>query len=335
MIALLSSLVVSSFLIALAGANVPEGLMAMARGGFGSGKAIAETLVQATPLIFTGLAVVVAFRARIWNIGVEGQFFAGAMGAVWVTLLIGEFLPSVVLIPLIITTAIICGAIWGVIPGFLKVRYGANEIIVTVMMNFVILFILSFLLSDAWRDPNSFFYQTVVMPEAAQFPRLVPRTRLHLGFVLALFVTGLVYIMLWKSTLGYEIRALGINPLAVRYKGISVARITMLVMAISGAIAGLGGACEVPGLQQRLRLDISTGFGFTGIIIAMLGRLHPLGVILAAIFFGALVTGASTMQIAVNVPVAIASAIQGVTLIFLLIADVLAQYRIRRRRDHG
>jgi simple sugar transport system permease protein len=332
--ALLGSLAVSAVLIALAGANVSEGLIAMIDGGFGGGKAIAETLVQATPLIFTGLAVVVAFRARIWNIGVEGQFFAGAMGAVWITMLVGESLPSVLLISLIIIVAIICGAIWGAIPGFLKVRYGANEIIVTVMMNFIILFVLSFLLSEAWRDPNSFFYQTVVMPKAAHFPRLVPRTRLHLGFVLALFVAGLVYILLWKSTLGYEIRALGINPLAVRYKGISVARITILVMAISGAIAGLGGASEVPGLQQRLRLDISTGFGFTGIIIAMLGRLHPMGVILAAIFFGALVTGASTMQIAVNVPVAIAQAIQGVTLIFLLIADVLSRYRIRRVGTH-
>jgi simple sugar transport system permease protein len=331
---LLGSLVVSSVLIALAGASVSEGLIAMIEGGFGGGKAIAETLVQATPLIFTGLAVVVAFRARIWNIGVEGQFFAGAMGAVWITLLIGQSVPSVVLLPLIIIMAVIGGGIWGAIPGFLKVRYGANEIIVTVMMNFIILFVLSFLLSEAWRDPNSFFYQTVVMPKAAHLPRLVPRTRLHLGFVLALFVAGLVYILLWKSTLGYEIRALGINPLAVKYKGMSVARITMLVMTISGAIAGLGGASEVPGLQQRLRLDISTGFGFTGIIIAMLGRLHPLGVILAAIFFGALVTGASKMQIAVNVPVAIAQAIQGVTLIFLLIADVLSRYRIRRVRDH-
>lgn len=328
-IALFAAFVVSSLLIASARADVPEALTALAKGAFGSRSAVAETLVQSTPLIFTGLAVMVAFRGRIWNIGAEGQFFAGAMGVFWVASSFPN-LPRPLLIAAVIVAAGLAGAIWGAIPGFLKARYGVNEIVVTVMMNFVILYILSYLLSKAWRDPNSYFFQTSLIAENAFFPKLFPKGRLHLGFVLSLVTAALVYILMWKTALGYEIRALGINPSAARYKGINVARTTVLILAISGALAGLAGASEVAGLHHRLRLDISTGYGFTGIIIALLGRLHPLGVILAAIFFGALVNGALAMQITTGVPVALVNAIQGITLIFLLTAEVLSRYRIRR-----
>ena len=333
MLALLAAFGVGSILIAFAQASVPEALLSLVQGSFGSWNAVVETLVQSTPLIFTGLAVTVAFRSRIWNIGAEGQFFAGAMGTFWISTTLGG-LPAPLLILLIVLTAIIAGAIWGAIPGFLKARYGANEIIVTIMMNFIILFILSFLLGNLWRDPNTFFFQTGLMPEASYFPRLFSRGRLHLGFVLSLLTAGFVYILLWKTVLGYEIRALGINPSAANYKGISVAKTILITMAISGAIAGLAGASELAGLHHRLRLDISTGYGFTGIIIAMLGRLHPLGVILAAIFFGALVNGSSSMQITSGVPVALVDAMQGITLIFLLITEVLSRYRIRRISTH-
>ncbi|MGQ9665740.1 MAG: ABC transporter permease [Anaerolineae bacterium] len=334
-LALLGSALITTLLILIAGADVSVALRAMVTGAFGSTQAIAETLVQATPLIFTGLAVTVAFRARVWNIGAEGQFFAGAMGATWFAITFGEHIPSIIAIPCVIFIGIICGALWAAIPGLLKIRFGTNEIISTVMLNFVILYGLSFLLSDAWRAPNSYFYQTVVLPSTTQFPRLIPGTRLNLGFIIALTTAGLIYILLWKTALGYEIRAVGSNPTASAYKGIPVSQIILTVIVISGAIAGLAGACEVPGLQPRLRLDISLGYGFTGIIIALLGRLHPAGVLLASIFFGALVTGASAMQIAVNVPVAISQAVQGVTLLLLLTADVLSQYRIRRRNGNG
>lgn len=329
LLALLAALGVSSILIAAAEASVPQALAALARGAFGGRDAIVETLVQATPLIFAGLAVTVAFRGRIWNIGAEGQFFAGAMGAFWMSAQVGG-VPPVAQIVIVALAASTAGALWGAIPGFLKARYGANEIIVTVMMNFIILYLLSFLLSSAWRDPSSFFFQTALIPESAFFPRLLAKGRLHLGFVLAMGTAAFVYILLWKTTLGYEIRALGMNPRAAGYKGISIARTTVLIMAISGAIAGLAGGSEVAGLHHRLRLDISTGYGFTGIIIAMLGGLHPLGGVLAAIFFGALTNGSSSMQIATGVPVALIGAIQGITLIFLLVARVLPRYRIRR-----
>jgi ABC-type uncharacterized transport system permease subunit len=329
LLALLAALAVSSLLIASAKANVPDALRAMVRGAFGSRSALLETLVQATPFVFTGLAVTVAFRARAWNIGAEGQFFAGAMAAYWVSTRLPN-LPPPALFALMLVGAWIAGGVWGGIPGFLKARWGVNEIIVTVMMNFIIAFVLSYLLSTLWQDPKQYFYQTALMPETSYFPKLLAKSRLHLGFVIALVTALLVYILLWKTTLGYEIRAIGINPLASRYKGINVARTTVLVMAISGAIAAMAGVSEVAGIHHRLRLDISIGYGFTGIIIALLGRLHPAGVILAAIFFGALVNGALGMQIETGVPVALVNAIQGITMIFLLTADVLSRYQIGR-----
>jgi len=334
LLTLLAASVVSSLLIVSAGADIRESLRALMRGAFGSQNALLETLVQATPLIFTGLAVTVAFRGRIWNIGAEGQFFAGTIAAFWAANAFSS-LPPIILVPLIIIAGSLAGAFWGGIAGVLKARYGASEVIVTVMLNFIVLRILSFLLSDAWQDPNSYFYQTALMPESSYLPRLLGRGRLHLGFVLSLVTAVVVYVVLWRTVLGYEIRAIGSSPTAASYKGISVPVLTVVVLGVSGAIAGLAGVSELAGLHHRLRLDISTGYGFTGIIIALLGRLHPAGVVVAAIFFGALVNGSLAMQIATGVPVALVQAIQGVTLIFLLTAEVLTHYRIRRVGAHG
>ncbi|MCI0345113.1 MAG: ABC transporter permease [Chloroflexi bacterium] len=325
----------SAALVAAAGASVPKAAVAAWLGAFGDVNALAETLLQATPILFTGLAVTLAFRARLFNIGADGQLIAGAMGAAGVCLLVGGGLPSVLLIPLVLAAALACGGLWGALPGVLKARYDANEIIVTVMLNFVIFFLLAYLLSGPWRDPASFYNHTPRLPAAARFPELIAGTRLHWGFVLALGAALAVHLFLSRTALGYEVRAVGINALAASYKGIRVARVTVVAMAASGAIAGLAGAAEVPGLHQRLVLDVAAGFGFTGIIVAMLGRLHPLGVIPAAILFGASVTATSAMQVAVNVPVAINQTIQAVVLIFLLVTDVLVRYRIRRRDARG
>jgi simple sugar transport system permease protein len=326
---LVAAFVTSALLIISAGASLLQSLAAFYQGAFGDWEAIAETLVQATPLIFTGLAVTLAFRSRLWNIGAEGQFFAGTMAAVWVgTTFAG--LPSAALFGLIVAGSTLAGAAWGLIPGWLKARYRTNEVVVTVMMNYIIQYILSFLLSGPWRDPNSFFLQTAAIPEAAYFPRLFAGTRLHAGFLLALLAAGLIYVLLWKTVLGYEIRAYGINTWASRYKGINVTLVIVLVMAISGGLAGLAGGSEVAGLHHRLRLDISTGYGFTGILIALLGRLNPFGVILASILFGGLINGSTGMQIATGVPVALVYAVQGLTLIFVLAADTLSRYRLVR-----
>lgn len=328
-LALLCALVAAAILVLVSGASIPAAVSAFVRGAFGDRTAIGETLVQATPLIFTGLAVVVAFRARVWNIGGEGQLVAGAMGTFWLTATFPDLPPAVMVLTALVTAAV-WGALWGLVPGLLKVRFGANEVVVTVMMNFIITYLLSYLLSGPWRDPESFYLQTALIPEGAFLARLLTPSRLHVGFLLALVAAVAVFVMLRRTTLGYDIRAVGGGANAARFRGISVAAVTVGVMALSGALAGLGGGGEIAGLQHRLRLDFSTGYGFAGVVIALLAKLSPLGVVAAAIAFGALVNGSTAIQINTGVPTAVVSAIQGLTLIFALMAEALTRYRITR-----
>ena len=330
-IAILLSLLVSAALIATSGANPWEAMGALFRGAFGTRHALLETIVQATPLIFTGLAIVVAFRAKVFNIGAEGQLFAGAMMAAWISMNFSD-LPRAVIIGLIILGSMIAGGLWAFIPGFLKARFGTNEIIVTVMLNYVILFIISYLLGRAWRDPSQFFLQTIRFEESTHLPTFFD-SRIHLGFFVALVMTIVIYVLLWKTPLGYDIRAVGDNPISSRYKGIKISLIIIAVMVISGAVAGLAGGMEVTGIHYRLKLDISIGYGFTGILIALLGRLNPFGVLFAALFFGALVNGSTGMQIFTGVPVALVEAVQGIVLVFLLAAEALNRYRLERLPD--
>ncbi|MDD2236019.1 MAG: ABC transporter permease [Kiritimatiellae bacterium] len=329
LIALLGAFGVGALLIKTTGANVGEAYAALFKGAFGSRNAFLETLVQSTPLILTGLAMVVAFRARVWNIGAEGQFFAGAMAAAWVSMSLHDTLPYPLLLAAVLGSAMVAGACWSLIAAYCKIRFNANIIIVTVMMNYIILFLLSYLLSNTWREPGSYFMQTARFERITYLPRFFS-SRLHLGFFNALIAAALVYLIVWKTSLGYSIRAVGVNPVASQFKGIQIKRTILTVMLISGALAGLAGGGEIAGLQHRLRLDISTGYGYTGIIIALLGRLNPVGVALAAIFFGALVNGSTHMQIFTGVPVALVQSLQGIVLIFLLMSDVLTRYRIRR-----
>ncbi|MEM7534739.1 MAG: ABC transporter permease [Chloroflexota bacterium] len=331
--AFLCALGVSGLLIASAGVDIRDALTAFGRGAFGNQRAIAETLVHTTPLILTGLATVVAFRAKVWNIGAEGQLVAGAMAATWVSLHVAS-LPTLLHALLVFLVAMAAGSLWGGIAGLLKARYQADEIIVTIMMNFVITYLLSYLLANQWRDPTGFYQQTAALPVQAHLPLLITPSRLHSGFAVALLAAIIVHILLTQTVLGYEIRVMGLNAVAARYKGIDVVRTMLLVMLISGGLAGLAGGIEVAGLHHRLRLDIASGLGFTGIIIALLGRLNALGVILAALFFGVLTSGIVTMQITAGVPAALVNAIQGIVLIFLLIADALARYRIVWRSFH-
>jgi general nucleoside transport system permease protein len=329
-LSLVAAFSISAGLMALAGASIPEALAAFVQGAFGNRYAVAETLVQSTPLILTGLAMVVAFRARIWNIGAEGQFFAGAMATIGVTLAFPGLSRPLMIVAILVASAI-GGGIWGFVPGVLKARFGTNEVVVTVMMNYIMQFLVSYVAGGVWRDPASFYIQTSQIPEAAFFPRFLMGSRLHLSFAVALAAAALVYVLLWRSVVGYEIRAIGSNLRAAQYRGVNVAAVIVLVMVISGALAGLAGGGEVAGLHHRVRLDISTGYGFTGIIVALLARLNPIGTVFAAILFGALVNGSSSMQIATGVPVALVFAIQGIVLIFVLAADVLTRFRIGRR----
>lgn len=326
--ALVAGLLVSAAIIAASGTDVREAYRALYAGAFGNSKAFQMTLVRSTPLLFTGLATVVAFRGKIWNIGGEGQFIAGAMMTAWVSTQFAN-LPQGVLVPMIIVGAMLGGAAWGGIAGYLRARFQVNEIIVTVMFNYIIQFILSYLLQGPWMDKTSYYIQSIAFAKTSYFPNLFG-TRLHLGLVLGLVSAFLVYVVLWKTPLGYEIRAIGVNPVSAKYNGINASKTILLTMMISGALAGLGGGTEIAAIHHRLRLDVAAGYGFAGILVAMVGQLHPLGAIISALFFGALTNGSYLMQINSKVPVALVHTIEGVILFFLVTAFVIKQYQVRR-----
>jgi simple sugar transport system permease protein len=234
---------------------------------------------------------------------------------------------------IIITVAgFLGGAFYGWIPGVLKARFDVDEVISTVMGNYIIAYLLSLLLSGVgpWREPDSFYQQSPTIKEIAQFPILVEKSRLHIGFILAIITTLIVYLIMQRSPLGYEIRAFGSNPKAVKFKGSNISRLYIIVMVISGGLSGLAGVSEVFGVQHRLRLNLSPGYGFTGIIVAMLAELNPIAIIPAAILFGGLIHGSLRMQVITGVPTAVVNAIQAIVLLFFLTSQVLTRYRIGR-----
>lgn len=329
--ALILSIVIASGIIILAGEKPATVFIAIAKGAFGSQRAVVDTLTKSTPLLFTALATIFAFRARVWNIGQEGQLYAGAMG---VTFIILNFppMPAAIYIPLLLVASIVGGALWAAIPAILKAKYKVNEIITTVMLNYVIQYFCTYLLNGPWQEPASHYYNTIKFPESSNLPTLFG-TRLHLGFVIAILLALVSNFVLWKMKLGFEIRAMGSNITAAKYKGINPQRITMIVMLISGAISGLAGGVEVLGIHHKLIFGFSKGFGFTGILIALLGRLHPLGAILAAIFFGALRNGSVAMTIYSKVSTELVTLIMGLIIIMLLFSEAVFKYRVRRVED--
>jgi simple sugar transport system permease protein len=327
-VALIAGLLVSAAIVAASGTDIKEAFGALLEGAFGSSKAFQMTLVRSTPLLFTGLSTVVAFRGKIWNIGGEGQFIAGAMMTAWISTQFAD-LPQAALVPMIILGAMFGGAAWAGIAGYLRAKFRVNEIIVTVMFNYIIQFILSYLLQGPWMDKTSYYIQTIAFGKNSYFPNLFG-SKLHIGLVLALISALIVYLLLWKTPLGYEIRAIGVNPVSAKYSGINPTRIIILTMLISGALAGLGGGTEIAAIHHRLRLDVAAGYGFAGILVAMVGQLHPFGAIISALFFGALTNGSYLMQINSKVPVALVHTMEGVILFFLVIAFVVKGYQIRR-----
>jgi general nucleoside transport system permease protein len=258
---------------------------------------VGYTLFLATPLIFTGLAVMVAFRAGLLNIGAEGQLYVAAFATAWTGIVLAG-LPAVVLIPLCFAAAVLSGAIWGAIPGLLKARFGSHEVINTIMMNFIAVALVSYFTQYHYRTPGDPILQTAPISASAHIPRLgdlVPglpaRIPLNVSFVLALAACVLVYVLLWRTKWGYEIRATGSNPSAAEYGGIAVRRQIVLAMAISGGLAGMVGINEVLGYRHRYYDGFSDNYGFTGIAVALLGRNHPVGVIFAALLFAVLTRG--------------------------------------------
>ena len=320
----------SALLITASGASVIEGFSALYEGAFGSREALLQSLVAATPLIFTGLATVIAFRAEIWSIGQEGQMFAGAMCGYWVSLVLGAA-SAWIAIPTILIAAMAGGAALGGLCGWLKTRFQVNEIISTVMFNYIIVYLLSYLLAGGpWTEEGSTSYhQTPIFDDNIRLPLIMAETKLHIGFLLALIATAICWVILKKTPLGFEIRALGFNPTALHFKGVNVSRTVLLIMCLSGALAALAGVSEIFGVNQRRRGDVMVGLGFTGIIVVMIGGLNPIGTVIAALLFGALDNGSLYMNVLSDIPPSLVPAMQGILLLFFLGASVLVRYSIR------
>ena len=334
-LAALAAFILSGLLLAAAGASPFTAFSSLAKGGFGSGRALANTAVKATPLIFTGLATALAFRARLWNIGAEGQVFAGAMFAYWCTHALGAT-PAALQIPLILVTAMIGGALFGGFAGVLKTHFKVDEVISTVMLNYIIAFGLSMLLlKGPWSEAGGFFEQTAKIAVDAELPVLIEKTRLHLGFLIALVTAGVMHVVLAYTPFGYEVRAAGSNLRALAFQGTDTTRLVLMVFAASGALAALAGMSEVYGVHHRLKAAALVSYGYTGIVIAILGRLQPIGVVAAAILFGGLVNGSTLMQIKTGVPSTLIYAIQAIILICYLVAWAAASFTIRRAAGTG
>src|ERR1700752_364093 len=335
-LAILTAVVLGGIIIILVRGNPFLAYAGLIQGSFGSIKALSETSVWATPYIFAGLAVALAFKGGLFNIGAEGQLALGAVASALVGYALPEWLgfdlPKIIHLPLAIIVGMAAGAIWAGIVGFLKAYTGGHEVINTIMMNYIALNTISFLLNGPMkdRDPNNVIARTPLIAESARMPVIFDGLRVHWGFVLALLVAFLVWWMLNKTTLGFEIRTVGLNPDAAKYAGINVKRTIILTMALSGMLAGLAGALEVTGLNYRHELGFSIGYGFDAIAIALLGKSHPLGVVLAAILFAAMRNGATRMQFLTQLPVDLIPMLQALILLFVA-ADAIIRfiYRIR------
>ena len=335
LIALAITAVIIGLLVAIAGVSPLDAFSSLYDGAFGDRESALETLVQATPLILTGLAAAIAFRAGIWNIGGQGQFIAGAIGTWWVYATMPG-LPAPLLFVAMFAGAAVFGAVWASVASVLLVRYGTNEILTTVMLNFVIDYMLSWLLSGHWQANDTPYSQTERMVESTFLPRFFDGSRLHLGFALALAMAAAVHFLVRRTTLGFELRAIGVNKQAASYKGISVGAATIAVMAVSGALAGLAGSGELLGLHHRINFEFGEQMiGFTGIIIALVARLHPAGVIVVAIAFAGLLNGSTQMQVGTGIPAALVTVIEGVALVLVLLAAVACRYRLRRAAVHA
>jgi simple sugar transport system permease protein len=336
--AVLLALLIGGVMLALLGSNPWAAYKALFVGAFGSTNALADTIVKATPLLFVGLGICISYRGGVLNIGGEGQFVVGAISATAVALSFPHW-PGWLLILVSLLSGTVAGAVWGGIAGFLKAYFNVNEILSTIMLNYIAVFGMNYLLRGPMMDPlqiklGSFIPQTARLPRVADLPRLIP-TRLHLGAVIAVLFAILVYVFLWRTTIGFRIRIVGKNLRAAVGAGTNVKRYMVLSLLLAGALAGLGGAVEVLGLHHRMFTDgTASGFtgsaGFNGIVAALFGQLHPIGTIPASFLLGALLTGANKMQRVVQVPSALMGALNGLIVLFVVGSEILRRYQTKR-----
>ncbi|UWR87651.1 ABC transporter permease [Phaeobacter inhibens] len=329
-LALLATFALAALLALIAGGEPLSIFGLILTGAFGSKFALLETLNRATPLIFTGLAIAVAFRAKLWNIGAEAQLYAGAV----ITVVLGTGalnLPAPLLLPLLGAAALIAGAVLLLGPALLKTRLGVDEVVTTLLFNFIFLLLVSYLLEGPLKDPMGMGWpKSSRLSADARLPRVVDGLRLHWGFALALISALVIWVINTRTTLGYEMRAVGQNAEAARFAGIPVTKVILKTALLSGGLAGLAGYSEVSGLKGALTLDLSPGFGYTGIVVAMLALLHPIGVVFAALFVAAIFVGADSMSRAAGVPSYLADIMLASALLLMVLAILLSKFRLRR-----
>ncbi|MCI0520659.1 MAG: ABC transporter permease [Chloroflexi bacterium] len=328
-LAILVTFLITSILVLLAEANPFQAFYYFLVAPLSNRVSALETLVKGTPLLLTGAAVTIAFASGYWNIGAEGQLYAGAMAAAWLGPLLGDF-PPVLALLIMLVAGFIAGMLWALLPALLKVKLAVDEVVTTLLMNSIVLYLVSFLLNGPWRDPVSGWPQSPQLAASAILPKLIPRSRLHLGFIVALVMIGVVWFILSRTALGLRMRAAGLGQEAARFMGVNVGRTMLTAALISGGIAGLAGVSEVAGIHFHLIDAISPGYGYSGIIAATLGGLHPFGAGLAALFIGLIDTGAQSVSRALGVPVYLGNIVQGALLLVTLAMFLLQNYRIRR-----
>ena len=324
------ALAVSAVLILLAGADPLAAYWALLQGAVGDGFALGNTLARTTPLIFTGLAVAFAFRCNLLNIGAEGQLYAGALASVVIGIYLTG-LPAVLHIALAITGGFMAGAIWGGLAGYLRAARGINEIISTIMLNFVAIFLVSYLVHGPLAEPPGFYHQTAMIAESARLPMLYPKSDLSMAIFIGVAFALVTAYVLWRTPFGLKLRAVGESAGTARFAGVPVNRYMFGAMSVSGGLAGLAGTTEMIGGQYRLLDFFSPGYGFDGIAVAFLGRSDPIGVVFAAFLFAALRVGANQMQRETGLPTSLILVIQGMVILFILGVAVLEWHRRRRR----
>ncbi len=331
-VSVLGALAAGAIVLAASGVNPLAAYGALVSEPFGSAFGWSETLVKAAPLVLTGLAVLLPARMRLWNIGAEGQLQCGAIAAAGVAVFTAAG-RSPLAVPSILAAGMAAGAVWCLVPAVLRAVLAVNETITTLLMNYVALLLVDFLIYGPWQDPQGRgFPLSPVLPAPSRLPVLVPGTRIHLGVALALLAVPAVAAILTRTRWGFEIRVIGDNPDAARYAGMDLRRNIILVMAAAGALAGLAGAGEVSAVSGRLQQGLSPGYGYTGIIVAWLARLHPAATVLVAVLLGGLFLGGDALQISLHLPIAIVYMLQGLIFFFVLGGEQLARYGVCFRK---
>jgi general nucleoside transport system permease protein len=321
----LVGLLIGAVLIWITGANPFDAYLIMFKGAFGGQRQITETLLKACPILLIGLGMTVAFRTRVWNIGGEGQYYMGALFGGLVALYLFK-LPQPVLWMCLLLAGVLGGMVWALIPAVFKIRFGMNEIISTLMLNYIAILFMIYLTRGPLQEPGGVLPNSAKFNPVTQLP-VLPGTRIHLGVLLALLLVPLVYILLWKTPLGFRLRAVGSRASVAQYAGINVNRAILTALLISGGMAGLAGIIEVLMIHTRLKGTITGGYGFSAVLVALLGRMNPFGVVVASIFFAALIIGAETMHVLSGLPPELADAIQAVIVLSVLAVDAWARLR--------